>query len=125
MEEEWGEFKAALDYLKADPKNRDVGQLKDDVQLEFGDLIFTLVNVARFAGFHPETAVAGGTRKFEQRFRWMEKKAAARSRSLENSDRVELEQLWEAAKEMEKRNQPFSTKAEGLGSKGPKVQGFK
>ena len=125
VEEEWGEFKAALDYLKADPKNRDVGQLKDDVQLEFGDLIFTLVNVARFAGFHPETAVAGGTRKFEQRFRWMEKRAAARSRSLENSDRVELEQSSRRGRGAPTATQPFLTKAEGLGSKGPKVQGFK
>jgi len=101
VEEEWGEFKTALDHLTADPKNRDDGQCEDDVQLEFGDLIFTLVNVARFAGFHPETAVAGSTRKFEQRFRWMEKKAAARDGTLENTDRAELERLWETAKRVE------------------------
>ena len=104
VEEEWGEFKAALDHLKADPKNQEDGPLKDDVQLEFGDLIFTLVNVARFAGFHPETAVAAATRKFEQRFKWMEQWAAARGRTLENINRAELDRLWEAAKEMEKKN---------------------
>ena len=37
-----------------------------------GDILFSLVNVARFAEIHPETALAGSTAKFEQRFRQME-----------------------------------------------------
>ncbi len=101
VEEEWGEFKCALDhYQKTDDKSRDKGQLEEDVQLEFGDLIFTLVNVARLAKFHPETAAAAAIRKFEHRFKWMEQSAAARGQSLEDIPHDGLEALWADAKQM-------------------------
>ena len=101
VEEEWGEFKEALKHLTADQKISNGEQHKYDVQHEFGDLMFTLVNVARIVRFQPETAVAAATHKFEQRFRWMEKWAAARGRTLETTRRSELERLWETAKNVE------------------------
>ena len=102
VEEEWGEFKRALSQLAADKKGRGQDRNKDDVQLEFGDLIFTLVNVARWARFHPETATAAAIRKFERRFRWMEQSVAKKGHELEDTQRFELERLWDRAKEMEK-----------------------
>ena len=90
-----------MDHQKANLKDRGSGQCQEDVQLEFGDLIFTLVNVARLARFHPETAVAAAIRKFEHRFRWMEKSATARGQSLEDIQRSGLEKLWITAKQME------------------------
>lgn len=101
VEEEWGEFKTALTQLAVDETGRGDDRKKDDVQLEFGDLIFTLVNVARFAHFHPDTAVAASIRKFEKRFRWMEQVVAAKGRTLEDTRRNELERLWEQAKQRE------------------------
>lgn len=88
VEEEWAEFKAAL----AD------GSERDPVSLEFGDILFTLVNVARFAGLHPETALSGSTRKFSDRFRVMEKEVAARGTSIDRIDREALDRLWEDVK---------------------------
>ena len=58
-EEEWRELKTEL--------ARDASAFNpEDVALEFGDVLFTLTNVARFASIHPETALAAATRKFEK-----------------------------------------------------------
>jgi len=88
-EEEWAEFNSAR--IKGDD---------DDASIEFGDILFTLVNVARFAGFHPETALGDSTNKFEKRFRYMEKTLAKKGKHLEDVPREELEMLWEKAKKM-------------------------
>lgn len=91
VEEEWAELKAAMSGNKAQKEN-------EQISLEFGDVLFTLVNVARFARIHPETALAGSTKKFEKRFKYMEKAISESRRSLESVPREELEKLWEAAK---------------------------
>lgn len=90
-EEEWAELKSLL----AETNNQ---QENEQISLEIGDVFFTLVNVARFARIHPETALAGSTKKFEKRFRYMEKTMSENHRGLESVSRKELEQLWEAAK---------------------------
>lgn len=99
VEEEWGEFKSALSQLALAESDGGLDRKKDDVQLEFGDMIFTLVNVARFAHFHPDTAVAAAIRKFEKRFRWMEQAVASDGNALEDTPREDLERLWAKAKE--------------------------
>ncbi|MEE4359806.1 MAG: nucleoside triphosphate pyrophosphohydrolase [Desulfococcaceae bacterium] len=94
-EEEWKEFREELG------KNGDTGpdsEQNKKTALEFGDILFTLVNVARFARIHPETALAGATRKFEQRFKYMEAKAAEKGISIDDVPRPEKERLWDAAK---------------------------
>ena len=94
VEEEWIELTSAL---------REDGPAKGRskrISLEFGDVLFTLVNVARFAGIHPETALAGSIHKFEQRFKHMEKTALENQRDLESLSQNELEKLWEAAKDI-------------------------
>ena len=88
VEEEWAEFKAEV--TKNDLKG---------ISSEFGDILFTLVNVARLAKIHPETAIAESVKKFEQRFRYMEKAAMEKGERIENIDREEMERLWEEAKE--------------------------
>ena len=88
VSEEWGEFSKAL--AKGN---------QDEVAMEFGDILFTLTNVARFAGVHPEAALAGATGKFEKRFRHMEEQLGERGCSLKDVPRPELETLWDNAKE--------------------------
>ena len=68
------------------------------VEMEMGDLLFTLVNVARFARIHPERALSMATRKFESRFRDMEAQAEKTGRTLDQVPRPEKEALWEKAK---------------------------
>ena len=91
-EEEWAEFKAEMTREQRDGNN------KYRLALEFGDILFTLVNVARFARFHPENALSDATRKFETRFRHMEEILSDRGQSLESVPREELECLWEVSK---------------------------
>jgi len=92
VEEEWGEFSEAL-------SRRDDGAANDEeTALEFGDILFTLVNVARFARIHPETALAASTKKFEKRFRQMEKALTEQGRAIESVSIDELNRCWERAK---------------------------
>ena len=86
VEEELSELKSAL-------KNN-----RENAPLEFGDVLFTLVNVARFARFHPETALTGSINKFEKRFRYMEQTISEQGEPLESVPRKEKENYWEAAK---------------------------
>jgi tetrapyrrole methylase family protein/MazG family protein len=92
VEEEWSELKSAL------KKNN-----KSQVTEEFGDLLFTLVNVARFAQIHPETALSEAVKKFEQRFRTMEKQLIHRGQTLESLSLKEMDEIWDEIKNNEKR----------------------
>lgn len=64
-----------------------------DVPGELGDLLFSVVNLARHVSVDPELALAGATRRFEQRFRRMESEGP-----LEGLTLIELDERWERAK---------------------------
>ena len=91
-EEEWQEFKTEL---KAQAKRE--GETRK-VAMEFGDILFTLVNVARFASVHPETALVDAIRKFNRRFRQMEEILAESGRELASVSYREINELWERVK---------------------------
>jgi len=91
-EQEWAEFKAEVDEGEAPERS------ESKAALELGDVFFTLVNVARLAGIHPETALSRSTQKFVRRFSCMEAMAEKNNNSLESLSRDALERLWEAAK---------------------------
>jgi len=98
-EEEWFELKAELAEKDRTEKN------KERIAMEFGDVLFTLVNVARFAKIHPETALTAAIGKFEKRFKHMEKAAAEIGTNIEAFSQAEMEILWEKAKkELEVKN---------------------
>lgn len=87
VDEEIDEFKEALSE-KNDKK----------IKTEFGDILFTLVNVARFAKVHPETALYDSINKFQKRFNYMEKKLSEDGKNIESTSRNSLDRLWEEAK---------------------------
>lgn len=97
VEAEWSEFKKEI-QAKADSPASDKGE----VAMEFGDVLFSLVNVARLAGFHPENALTLAVQKFSQRFKRMEAMAAAQSKTIETVPRDEKEQFWQTVKKMER-----------------------
>ncbi len=70
--------------------------------LELGDLLFTLVNVARFMGVHPEMALAEATHKFEKRFRRMEATAQDQSGGFDHLAGMKRRRLWQEVKKLEK-----------------------
>jgi len=94
--EEWAEFNRELSRSK--PTNNASANLA----MEFGDLVFTLANVARFAGFHPETALTGAVNKFVKRFKAMESQLSAKGLEVGALAPAELDTYWEAAKKQTK-----------------------
>ena len=62
---------------------------------EFGDLLFSLVNYARLAKIHPDSALAGSVKKFEQRFKKMEELISESKRGFEDLSSNEKTLIWE------------------------------
>ena len=65
---------------------------------EFGDLLFSLVNFARFAGINPEEALERTNRKFISRFQYLETAAQADGHALRDLNLAQMDVYWEAAK---------------------------
>lgn len=83
----------ALDHASPDPDAR------RDVEAELGDLLFSLVNLARFLKVNPEEALRGSTNRFVDRFHLVEAQAADHGRSLADMTLPEMDELWERAKQ--------------------------
>lgn len=91
VEEEMEEAKAAL-------ASGDAARLGE----ELGDLLFSVVNVARLSALDAESALQGAVEKFRRRFTAMESALAMQGRSVTTVDQHELERSWEAAKARER-----------------------
>ena len=98
---EWDNMDQVLETAKSEIQEfeeaHDKGD-KDESMVEFGDILFSLVNVARFAGFHPETALYRSTAKFEGRFRIMEAALKKERLDLKKMAPGEKEAHWQLAK---------------------------
>ncbi len=79
---------------QAGPAERDDAHVRE----ELGDVLFTVVNLARRLGIDAEGAMRDANRKFDRRFRYMETSALADGRPLTEMSLDELEQLWQLAK---------------------------
>ena len=99
---DWNDSRGVLGKV-----NEEVGELTEQLaagdragsQEEFGDLLFTLLNLARHLELDAEAALRGANAKFERRFRQLEQLAGAEQRALSEQSLEELETLWQAAKE--------------------------
>jgi uncharacterized protein YabN with tetrapyrrole methylase and pyrophosphatase domain len=65
---------------------------------ELGDLLFSVVNLARFLGLDPEVTLKYSNSKFKKRFMDMESEASLSGRSLSQLSKEQLEELWTSAK---------------------------
>lgn len=74
----------------------------DQVEEEFGDLLFVMANLARHLGIEPEAALRRANAKFIRRFQGVEAKLAARGKSPQDSDLAEMDALWDAVKQDER-----------------------
>ncbi len=68
------------------------------MEAEFGDVLFSLINVARLYNIHPENALECTNAKFIKRFNYIEAKAKESSRSLKDMTLGEMDELWNEAK---------------------------
>ena len=89
MEKELAGFKAALN-----------AERRENLSQKFGDLLFGLINVARLAKIHPETALAGSTKKFEKRFKKMEELVYESKRGFDEIPLEEKMLIWEKVKKL-------------------------
>jgi len=74
---------------------------KAQIESEFGDLLFSLVNYARFIEINPEDALERTNKKFIKRFQFLEKKSIEIGKSLKDMTLSEMDEIWEAAKKEE------------------------
>jgi XTP/dITP diphosphohydrolase len=71
---------------------------KDRIEDEFGDLLFALVNYARFINVNPEDALEKTNRKFIRRFTYMEEQVKKKGKSLKDMRLEEMDKYWNEAK---------------------------
>jgi MazG family protein len=76
-------------------------ELRGRLEGEVGDLLFVLVNIARYLSLDPESALKKTNRKFKRRFQWLEQKLRERGRRPEDASLEEMETLWQEAKQQE------------------------
>ena len=86
--------KEELEELKTEINSGDSNQM----EAEFGDLMFSLVNYARFLKINPETALERTNKKFIKRFNYIEEKAEKSQRKISELSVDEMEVLWQEAK---------------------------
>ena len=92
VEEEMAEFKQEFDTKS----NNAV--VTEQAEAEFGDLLFSLVNYARFIGINPENALERTNKKFIKRFSHLEKRAKETGKTLKDMTLAEMDVYWEEAK---------------------------
>jgi XTP/dITP diphosphohydrolase len=89
--------------------NEEIAELQHEIAVgddekkekEFGDLLFSLVNYARFIGVNPEDALERTNKKFVQRFRYIEQQSKKHGKSLKNMTLEEMDVFWDEAKKIE------------------------
>ena len=87
VKEELGEVEEALDE-----------QNQDNIEAEFGDLMFSVINAARLHGVDPEKALNRTCSKFRRRFTYLESKTLKVGRKLTDMTLAEMDEIWDEAK---------------------------
>lgn len=98
---DWENIEDAMKKIIEEYKEiEDVYKSKNKVKIleEIGDLLFSVVNVARFLDIDPENALNYSIDKFINRFQYIEDEAIAMGRSLDNMSLEEMDELWKEAK---------------------------
>ena len=90
----WGKLNEELNELNQALNSNE----KDAIEDEFGDVLFSLINYARFIKVNPESALERTNKKFLQRFQFIEVQAKKQDRSIEDLTLSEMESFWQEAK---------------------------
>jgi len=77
-------------------------QLRSRLEDEVGDLLFVLVNIARYLSLDPESALRNTNRKFRRRFQYLEERLRKQGRKPAEASLEEMESLWQESKQQEK-----------------------
>ena len=96
IDDVFAKIKEEIDELHAEVK----AQQQSNIESEFGDVLFSLINYARFLKVNPEDALERTNRKFIARFQYLEEKATAQGKSLKDMTLQEMETYWQEAKNL-------------------------
>ena len=77
-----------------------VSENKDAIEAEFGDVLFSMINYARFLKVNPEDALERTNKKFMKRFTYLESKATELGKNLSEMSLAEMDVFWEEAKKL-------------------------
>jgi tetrapyrrole methylase family protein/MazG family protein len=114
---EWPDVLAVMDKLREETdevqSELESGADKQRVSEELGDLLFTVVNVARWQKIDPELALRDTVARFTERFQQMEAVARAQNRVLDALSPAEWDELWNAAKAAEIEDAKSNKKQQG------------
>ena len=105
---DWDEINSVLDKLDeevAEFKNAVQSGKKKDMKEELGDILFVLVNIAKFNKIDAEEALRSTNNKFIKRFQHIEAEVAKRGKTLKEPPLEELEQYWQDAKSYKSPNE--------------------
>lgn len=98
VEEETDELKTAIDNAKK-AKTGSENIMQDKIEEEFGDLIFSLINYARFLRVDAENALERTNKKFIHRFTQMEQEALKKGKNLDKMSLGEMDAIWNSIKQ--------------------------
>ncbi len=104
---DWEDEHGAMEKLEEELKEFEeavIDQDRNRMQEEMGDILFSIVNVARKLHLEPETALQDTVRKFQIRFRSLEAALAQTGRKPEECSLTELDEAWEAVKGAERKS---------------------
>ena len=91
-----GKVKEEISEVEAEITNGN----KEDLEGEFGDLLFSVVNAARLYGVNPENALEKTNKKFIKRFNYIESKAKEAGKNLKDMTLAEMDVYWNEAKKL-------------------------
>lgn len=103
---DWPEITGPLQKVREELDELLTASAQEDVEAEFGDLLFAIVNCARFMKVDPESALRAANARFARRFRHVEAEAQAQGRKLSDMVLAEMDELWEQAKAEERGDAP-------------------
>lgn len=99
-EQVWEKVLEELNELKEEVEKSKIKNQKAHIESEFGDVLFSLINYARFIGVNPESALERTNKKFIYRFQYLEKCAAREGKKLSEMTLAEMDIYWNAAKKI-------------------------
>jgi MazG family protein len=99
-EQVWEKVQEEMEEFRREVQRAEEGQDRTTIMNEFGDLLFSLVNYARFLGIDPEEALERTNKKFIRRFQYLETASARDGKKLGEMSLAEMDVYWERAKHL-------------------------
>lgn len=98
---DWPDSQAVFAKCREELDELQVASAPEHIAEEVGDVLFSVVNLARHLGIEPEEALRQGNRKFERRFRAVEVALVASGKKMDEASLQELDELWDKVKQDE------------------------